>query len=304
MAGKNNSNKEKTSKKKKIIIVASIVAGVLVVFGATLIVGYFGFGNGMKSGEEAETENTNSEAYGESTSREEEVCWIAETEKEKALAIQEYTSNALLEIASAETEETDIYSEAASRGDGGLAGDDTEDTEEASTEEDTSSSKSSSSSSNSSSSSGSSGSSSNKSSSSGSSGSSSNKSSSSGSTTKHTHSYTSTVTKQPTCSSTGTITYTCSCGDSYTEEIAATGHTWVEYTYTEEVDLGPVYEEKFVCSRCNAQFDTGAEASEHMETVHAGQICSFANCSVKTSDHHYVTNTYEGYKCSVCGATK
>ena len=36
----------------------------------------------------------------------------------------------------------------------------------------------------------------------------------------HTHSYTSAVTKAATCSETGVRTYTCACGDSYTETIA------------------------------------------------------------------------------------
>lgn len=40
------------------------------------------------------------------------------------------------------------------------------------------------------------------------------------------HSYTAHVTKEPTCTQSGERTYTCSrCGASYTEEIAATGHT-------------------------------------------------------------------------------
>ena len=43
--------------------------------------------------------------------------------------------------------------------------------------------------------------------------------------TPHTHSYTSTVTKQPTCTETGVKTYTCSCGDSYTEAIELSDHT-------------------------------------------------------------------------------
>lgn len=42
----------------------------------------------------------------------------------------------------------------------------------------------------------------------------------------HTCSYTSTVTKNPTCTETGVRTYTCSCGSSYTEDIAATGHSY------------------------------------------------------------------------------
>ena len=42
----------------------------------------------------------------------------------------------------------------------------------------------------------------------------------------HTHSYTSSVTKAATCTEAGVKTYTCSCGDSYTEAIAAIGHNY------------------------------------------------------------------------------
>ena len=45
----------------------------------------------------------------------------------------------------------------------------------------------------------------------------------------HTHSYTSKQTKDPTCTQTGVMTYTCSCGDSYTSTIAAKGHYWGYY---------------------------------------------------------------------------
>ncbi|MCM1181302.1 MAG: leucine-rich repeat protein [Clostridium sp.] len=54
----------------------------------------------------------------------------------------------------------------------------------------------------------------------------------------HTHSYTSTITKQPTCTAAGTKTFRCSCGNSYTESIAAKGHSYankkVEPTMTEK----------------------------------------------------------------------
>ena len=43
----------------------------------------------------------------------------------------------------------------------------------------------------------------------------------------HKHSYTD-VTVNPTCTEAGTITYTCSCSDSYTETIPATGHSFAE----------------------------------------------------------------------------
>lgn len=42
----------------------------------------------------------------------------------------------------------------------------------------------------------------------------------------HEHSYTSSVTEQPTCTQNGIRSYACSCGDSYTEIIPATGHAY------------------------------------------------------------------------------
>ena len=43
----------------------------------------------------------------------------------------------------------------------------------------------------------------------------------------HKHSYTSSITKQPTCTAEGVRTFKCSCGDTYTETIPAKGHTAV-----------------------------------------------------------------------------
>ena len=43
-------------------------------------------------------------------------------------------------------------------------------------------------------------------------------------TEEHTHSYTSTVTKDASCTETGLITYICECGDSYTEDVAKVAH--------------------------------------------------------------------------------
>lgn len=44
----------------------------------------------------------------------------------------------------------------------------------------------------------------------------------------HTHSYTSTVTVEPTCSKTGVRTFVCSCGDKYTDDIAKIDHDYTE----------------------------------------------------------------------------
>ncbi|MBQ6702637.1 MAG: SH3 domain-containing protein [Clostridia bacterium] len=46
----------------------------------------------------------------------------------------------------------------------------------------------------------------------------------------HSHNYLSVVTTPPMCMEKGVRTLTCSCGDSYTEEMEAKGHTWSEAT--------------------------------------------------------------------------
>ena len=48
----------------------------------------------------------------------------------------------------------------------------------------------------------------------------------SGSGTTHTHSYTSAITKQPTCTVAGEKTFTCTCGDTYTQPVSAVGHKY------------------------------------------------------------------------------
>ena len=50
----------------------------------------------------------------------------------------------------------------------------------------------------------------------------------------HEHSYTSSVTTEPTCTQDGVKTFRCSCNDSYTETIPATGHTWTKWVVNSE----------------------------------------------------------------------
>ena len=51
-------------------------------------------------------------------------------------------------------------------------------------------------------------------------------------TAAHTHKYTSKVTKAATCAAEGVKTFTCSCGDTYTEKVATTAHKWGEWKQT------------------------------------------------------------------------
>ena len=112
------------------------------------------------------------------------------------------------------------------------------------------------------------------------------------------HSYEATTT-DATCTEDGVITYTCSvCGDTYSEVIAATGHTAGEAVVENEVaatcSASGSYDEVVYCTVC------GAELSRVTVTVAA------------TGEHNYVAKVtdptctdlgYTTYTCSVCGDT-
>ena len=141
----------------------------------------------------------------------------------------------------------------------------------------------------------------------------------------HTHSYNSSITKQPTCDSTGVRTYTCSCGSSYTESIPATGHKWEHHdavyeTATKVIKEAydePVYEERMVCNGCGAIFSgdsAGADAAgEHIMAADFYGPCqnySSKYVQVGTIHHDAVTETYQKLKspaydvCKTCDARK
>lgn len=46
----------------------------------------------------------------------------------------------------------------------------------------------------------------------------------------HEHEYAEEIVVAATCTESGTVSYTCECGDTYSEEIEPTGHDWGEYT--------------------------------------------------------------------------
>lgn len=74
------------------------------------------------------------------------------------------------------------------------------------------------------------------------------------------HSYTSTVTTEPTCEAPGVRTYTCSkCLNSYTEKIPATGHTWqvkqtVNTEYDEEGNITQQGYTIYKCAVCSTEY--------------------------------------------------
>lgn len=75
-------------------------------------------------------------------------------------------------------------------------------------------------------------------------------------TALHVHTYTGTITTAPTCTTNGVRTYTCTCGDFYTEEIAALGHACPsDFSYADNngITNGLAYKN---CTRCSTRLDS------------------------------------------------
>ena len=90
------------------------------------------------------------------------------------------------------------------------------------------------------------------------------------------HTYTSEVTKEPTCEQMGEMTYTCSgCGDSYTEDIPMTEHVYMSEV-TKEPTCEQMGETTYTCSVC------GDSYTEDIPTI----------------AHNYVNDV-----CTMCGAS-
>ena len=152
-------------------------------------------------------------------------------------------------------------------------------------------------------------------------------------TQAHAHSYTATVTKQPTCTAEGVKTFRCFCGDSYTEAISAAGHVFGAYVYNNDATEAADGTETAACTICGAK-DTRTAAGTKIAHVHnyTAAVTKAATCAeegVKTytcscgssyteavpviahSFGEYVynddaTTEKDGTKtatCSVCGAT-
>ena len=152
-------------------------------------------------------------------------------------------------------------------------------------------------------------------------------------TQAHAHSYTATVTKQPTCTAEGVKTFRCSCGDSYTETIPAAGHIFGAYVYNNDATEAADGTETAACTICGAK-DTRTAAGTKIVHVHnyTAAVTKAATCAeegVKTytcscgssytetvpviahsfGDYIYnddATTEKDGTKtatCSVCGAT-
>lgn len=107
------------------------------------------------------------------------------------------------------------------------------------------------------------------------------------------HSYTSAVTTQPTCTKEGVKTYTCNCGHTYTESVAANGHS-----YASEVTAPTCTAEgytTYICSGCGDTYMGDVkEANGHTNADPVVENRKEPSC---TTDGSYDSVV----RCSACG---
>lgn len=87
--------------------------------------------------------------------------------------------------------------------------------------------------------------------------------------TVHEHVYTEAITTDATCEADGEKTFTCECGDSYTESIPALGHSYGEYVYNNDATTSADGTETATCSVCGGT-DTRIKAGTKIEITYDG----------------------------------
>ena len=103
----------------------------------------------------------------------------------------------------------------------------------------------------------------------------------------HTHAYTSYVSMEATCTRSGSRVYSCSCGDSYTESIPATGHSYTQATTAATCTM-PGYT-TYHCGACGDSYQ--ADSTAALGHNYASAVTP-ADCT---------TGGYTEHTCSRCG---
>lgn len=128
---------------------------------------------------------------------------------------------------------------------------------------------------------------------------------------QHIHKYVEVSRTDATCNADGIITKKCSCGDVITEKNGnALGHN--PETRTETVTIKEAYDEdvwesRYICNGCGAQFTNPTEMYQHMVLAERANpdttCCNYHTDSVKVNTIHHdaVTETRTYKVCSRCG---
>ena len=106
-----------------------------------------------------------------------------------------------------------------------------------------------------------------------------------GSQSMHEHTYVAAVTKDATCTETGTCTYTCSiCGDQYLEEIPAADHAYSGWTTIVPPTCTELGRERSICSRCGDVQSRDIPAKGHDFQNGVCTVCGVADSKQQKGD--------------------
>ena len=130
---------------------------------------------------------------------------------------------------------------------------------------------------------------------------------------EHIHIYTETVTTEAGCETPGEKTFTCVCGDTYTEPITAEGHSYTD-TVTKEATCTEDGIKTYTCSKCGDSYTEPITAEGHSYAVTETKEATCTEAGSKTytcsncgdSYTETITATGHSYKngtCEKCGAT-
>ncbi|MDD5931889.1 MAG: hypothetical protein PUC45_05425 [Oscillospiraceae bacterium] len=99
----------------------------------------------------------------------------------------------------------------------------------------------------------------------------------------HEHSYTAEETKAATCTGDGVMTYTCQCGESYTEAISALGHDY-QVTANNGATCTEAGTVTYTCTRCGDSYteEGGALGHDYQEAVTKEATCTESGTVTKT----------------------
>ena len=96
----------------------------------------------------------------------------------------------------------------------------------------------------------------------------------------HEHSYTEAVTTKASCETDGVKTFRCDCGDSYTEAIPATGHSFTSYVYNEDATYTADGTETATCDNCDETDTRTAEGTMLTYTFNDMSATKYAKSTV------------------------
>jgi Ni/Co efflux regulator RcnB len=127
-------------------------------------------------------------------------------------------------------------------------------------------------------------------------------------TPAHTHAWDGgTITSSATCTNNGVKTYKCSCGQTKTEAIGATGHNWVAQTTVVHHDAKGqfatvVTNQKYIACGCGEVFSTNAEFRVHDAATNYEH--SYSTGTRKVKETKWIVDTEEYKICKYCKKTK